>query len=154
MRVWRFDDQTEGCSGGCSFGNDANTVPKLFGDVRYNFVHWVSDLDVADGPGFAGFTPSLNDPRTGERISTVINIADFPIYDYYLTELDYYLNTIGAEQTVTNGQWPAINTACVVGDTYPLGGLVDATIETDHNEISTVYDKMQLYMHKPSTTYG
>jgi hypothetical protein len=156
MRVWRFDDQTDGCTGGaCTFGNDANVVPKLFGDVRYNFVHWVSDLDVADGPGFAGFTPSLNDPRTGERISTVINIADFPIEDYYVTELDYYLQTIGAEQTLSaNGEWPAIGGSCIVGDTYPLGGLVNATIETDHNEISTVYDKMQLYMHKPSTTYG
>ncbi len=176
MRVWRFDDMTEGCGaapsqsfsepGGCYFGNDANPVPKLFGDVRYNFVHWVSDLDVADGPGFAGFTPSLNDPRTGERISTVINIADFPIYDYYMTELDYYLQTIGAEQPIqANGEWPAISTPCVVGDTYPLGGLVNtalttaeaaqqATIQSQHNEISTVYDKMQLYLHKDSTTYG
>jgi len=156
MRVWRFDDMTDGCAGApCMFGNDANAVPKLFGDVRYNFVHWVSDLDVADGPGFAGFTPSLNDPRTGERISTVINIADFPIYDYYLTELDYYLNTIGAEQPVdAAGEWPPITTSCIVGDTYPLGGLVDSTIQTNHNEISTVYDKMQLYLHKDSTTYG
>jgi hypothetical protein len=167
MRVWRFDDQTDGCTGGpCTFGNDANPVPKLFGDVRYNFVHWVSDLDVADGPGFAGFTPSLNDPRTGERISTVINIADFPIYDYYVTELDYYLQTIGAEQTLqANGDWPAISGTCIVGDTFPLGGLSGAalataqgqqqqTIKSDHNEISTVYDKMQLYMHKPSSTYG
>jgi hypothetical protein len=167
MRVWRFDDMTDGCTGGpCTFGNDANPVPKLFGDVRYNFVHWVSDLDVADGPGFAGFTPSLNDPRTGERISTVINMADFPVYDYYLTELDYYLQTIGAEQLLqANGEWPAISTACVVGDTYPLGGLTDAaltaaqaaqqsTIASNHNATSTVYDKMQLYMHKSSTTYG
>jgi hypothetical protein len=156
MRVWRFDDMTDNCTGGpCTFGNDANPSPKLFGDVRYNFVHWVSDLDVADGPGFAGFTPSLNDPRTGERISTVINMADFPLYDYYVTELDYYLQTIGAEQNVdATGNWPAITTPCVVGDTFPLGGLVDSTIATQHNEISTVYDKMQLYLHKDATTYG
>jgi hypothetical protein len=156
MRVFRYDDRTDDCADGpCAFGNGAASVPKLFGDVRYNFVHWVSDLDVADGPGFAGFTPSLNDPRSGERISTVINIADFPVYDYYVTELDYYLQTIGAEQAVdANGEWPAIGGSCVVGDTYPLGGLVDSTVATDHNEISTVYDKMQLYMHKPSTTYG
>ncbi len=162
MRVFYFDDQTDGCVDAatskltdCAAGNHANPVPKLFGDVRYNFVHWVSDLDVADGPGFAGFTPSLNDPRTGERISTVINIADFPLRDYYLTELDYYLQTIGAEQPQdAMGEWPPIPGTCVVGDTYPLGGLVPGTVATQHNQISTVYDKMQLYLHKPSTTYG
>jgi len=152
MRVFQYNDDTSG-----AFGNGTGPA-RQFGDVRYNFVHWVSDLDVADGPGFAGFTPSLNDPRTGERISTVINIADFPLYDYYVTRFDYYLQTIGAEQQLdATGNWPVINSACYVGQTYPFGGLdlsVGGVVQTQHNEISTVYDKMQLYLHKPSTTYG
>lgn len=79
--------------------------------------------------------------------------------------LDYYLQTIGAEQTITNGEWPQITTPCIVGDTFALGGLTDTPsapltaaqeqyIETYHNQISTVFDKMQLYMHKSATTYG
>ncbi len=166
MRVWRYDDMTDGCAGGsCTFGNDANPVPKQFGDVRYNFVHWVSDLDVENGAGFAGFTPSLNDPRTGERISTVINIQDWPLDDYYETMLDYYLQTIGADPALTNGEWPTVSASCVVGDTFALGGLTDVPVNpltaaqqqyimTYHNQISTVFDKMQLYMHKDAETYG
>jgi len=41
--------------------------PREYGDIRYNFLRWVSDEDLQDS--FAGVTMPGFDPRTGEIIN-------------------------------------------------------------------------------------
>src|SRR5262249_12042853 len=63
-----------------------------YGDVRYNFIRWMTDIDV--GAPFMGVAQFVPDPRTGEALSASINIADFPLKEYVAQRLDAYLTTI------------------------------------------------------------
>jgi hypothetical protein len=63
-----------------------------YGDVRYNFIRWMSDLDI--GAPFIGVTQFVPDPRTGEALSASINIADFPLKEFVAQRVTAYLQTI------------------------------------------------------------
>ncbi len=63
-----------------------------YGDVRYNFIRWMSDIDV--GAPFIGVAQFVPDPRTGEALSASINIADFPLKEYVGQRIDAYMETI------------------------------------------------------------
>lgn len=73
---------------------DENGTPKgrQYGDVRFNFIRWMSDLDV--GAPFIGVEQAVPDPRTGESISASINIADLPLQEYVAMRVDAFLETI------------------------------------------------------------
>jgi hypothetical protein len=63
-----------------------------YGDVRYNFIRWMSDIDT--GAPFIGVAQFVPDPRTGEALSASINIADFPLKEFVGQRLDAYMETI------------------------------------------------------------
>ena len=73
-------------------------APRQYGDVRYNFIRWLTDKDSEDL--FAGVAQFVTDPRTGETLSASINLNDFAIKDYYVQRIDFYLQQVGASEGV------------------------------------------------------
>ncbi len=137
-------------------------APRQYGDVRYSFLRWVSDMDMQSF--WAGVTQFVVDPRTGEALSSSISFNDFAIKDYYVQRIDAYLQMIGAAATDGTmaddgqvhvgvnavGEWTNPG-ACKDGDTMPI---VDATVAANHNGSSSLYQKMQVYLQKPAGQYG
>lgn len=140
--------------------------PREYGDIRYNFLRWVSDKDMQSF--WAGVTQFVVDPRTGEALSSSINFNDFAIKDYYVQRIDAYLQMVGAAATDYDPSKPApddgkthvgVNSAgewidpgaCKDGDTMPI---VAATAATNHNGSSALYQKMQIYLQKPPDQFG
>ncbi len=127
----------------------AGQPPRQYGDIRYNFLLWLNDRDTQDL--FAGVTPSVNDPRTGETISSSITMSDFAIQDLYVQRIDAYLQTIGATQGInTPGMWTDLG-PCQDGDVAPL---VPATVSANHNGQSSLFQKIQTYLQRPAANFG
>ncbi len=127
-------------------------TPRQYGDVRYNFVRWLSDKDSQDS--FAGIAQFVTDPRTGETLSASININDFAIKDYYVQRIDFYLKSVGASLDINSPvPWsdPASGATCKDGDVMPI---VDEVVAAKHNSNSTLIAKMQDYLQKPVASYG
>jgi hypothetical protein len=128
--------------------------PRQYGDIRYNFLRWVSDEDLQDA--FAGVTMPGFDPRTGEIVNEGIEFNDFAIKDYYTQRIDTFLQSVGATPTDpatgqaltvnSPGEWPT--GSCTTGQTQPL---VSATLIANHNAQSTLFTKMQQYLNLHST---
>jgi hypothetical protein len=130
---------------------DAAGPERLYGDPRYNFIVWHSDLD--NGSGLLGVMQPFADPRTGEQISASVNVWEGPFKDSVQQRLDLFLQTVGAEYLLPSGEfddtkYPA---TCMDGDTIPL---VPADIAANFNAQSTVYSKMQAYLQRPFATNG
>jgi hypothetical protein len=137
-------------------------APRQYGDVRYNFLRWVSDEDMQSF--FAGVTQFVIDPRTGESLSSSITFNDFAIQDYYVQRIDAYLQMIGATPTDGTttpdgqvhvgvnavGEWVPQG-ACTTGSTMAI---VPSTVAANHNGNSSLYQKMQVYLNKPAAQYG
>jgi hypothetical protein len=117
--------------------------PRQIGDVRYSFIRWISDLESGGFPTLA-VTQFVPDPRTGEILSDSINVYDWAWRDYVLARLDYYEQSIGAVNWGNPGP-------CQDGDTIPL---VPATVASNHNGNSTLFQKMQQYLQRPVAQYG
>ncbi len=137
------------------FGDGAGP-PRQMGDIRYSFIRWISDIggtnDGETGNGWTGVTQFVSDPRTGETLSTSINIQGFPVMDWAVAHIDYYMQTIGAyPATNPDGSWMDGPAGCQDGDTMPL---VPDTVANLHNGNSTVYAKMQQYLQRPVQDYG
>jgi hypothetical protein len=170
MKIMHFDDDTV-------YGDHASSNPKQFGDVRYRFIRFITDFDSSPS-GFLGITEPLSDPRTGENLTATIGIANYDIPDLIEARLEFYLDTIGGNggtqqdnpyQINTNGDFAFTpKTGCsaaTVGAMLPLTTSPSTTsvpadnsnggaVQLNHNGISTVFAKMQGYLHKPLTTYG
>jgi hypothetical protein len=162
MRVMHSDDDR-------AFGDHASQNPKVFGDVRYSFIRFLTDID-STPPGLLGVTQPLSDPRTGELVSNTVNITNVDVADLYISRLEFYLETIGGVgPKQTDNPWAIANdqfvntpkSPCAVGDLLPLGAVpggidnsLGGAVQTNHNAISTVFQKMQQYLHKPLSTYG
>jgi hypothetical protein len=153
-----YDDET-------TFGDGllnqpgAPQLPRQYGDVRYSFIHYVSDID-AD-TGWLGYGPSASDPRTGEILNATVNIADSTA-TALAYQIDFYLQTLGASQglgyTANNApsEWPSTPPglsagSCTLGQTVPLNSSV---IGSNHNGNSSLFQDIQQYMGKPAATYG
>jgi hypothetical protein len=168
MHIWHNDDLS-------TFGDHKSPNPKVFGDVRYGFIRFISDIDV--GQTFLGVTEPISDPRTGELLTATINIQNFYVQDFYTTRLEFYLESIGGNGSsqsnnpygIKGNDWAFTPTgACTAGDLLPLSTMVgvnaagvakadnslNGAVQLGHNAISTVFQKMQQYLHKPLTTYG
>ncbi len=153
--------------------NDATTLGdgagpvREYGDPRYNFLNYHSDLDEVGG-GLLGVMQPFADPRTGELISASVNIFNYNYQDALVQRLDLFLQTVGAEYLCDgssascpagefdNSKYPA---TCTIGETIPLvgatvTGAVDSAIANNFNRQSTVYSKMQGYLQKPFAQYG
>ncbi len=137
------------------FLNDKNlsdaqkAAGRQFGDVRYNFLRWMSDKDMQDS--YAGVTQFTVDPRTGESLSASIVFNDFAIKDYYAQRIDAFLQGMGASLNVNaSGDWKDGPANCKDGDTMPIvaGSL------TDYYAHDTLYTKMQEYLGKPTARFG
>lgn len=72
---------------------------RQYGDVRYNFIRWMSDLDI--GAPFIGVAQFVPDPRTGEALSASINIAEFPLKEFVAQRVDGFLQTIMCNKSGT-----------------------------------------------------
>jgi hypothetical protein len=141
-----------------TFG-DAAGPAREYGDVRYSFVHWVSDIDA--NTGWLGYSPNSSDPRTGEILNANVNLSDAS-NKAMAYQIDFYLQGLGASQGLgysspggTPQDWPTtpagLSGACTVGASVPL---VNSVIEADHDGNSTLFTKMQQYLGKPAGTYG
>jgi hypothetical protein len=155
-----------------------------YGDIRFNFIRWMSDLDV--GAPFIGVAQFVPDPRTGEALSASINIADFPLKEYVAQRLDAYLQTImchaskveqadGVTAQVCAGlnsdaPWgpPLMETAETREDGVTVTKLVPMPETCQDGDVapivpstltktygkSTLFSKMQDYLGEPVQQYG
>jgi hypothetical protein len=153
MNFLNYNDAT-------TFGDGQGPV-RVFGDVRYSFVHWIPDID--ENNGFLGMAGGASDPRTGEILSAEVNLSDYVI-GAMAYQIDFFLKGVGASQgldyTDPNGnaqEWPptppgiGAKSTCTAGQTVPLQ---NAVIQSNHNGGSSLFTKMQQYLGKPAGTYG
>ena len=130
---------------------------RQFGDVRYSFIRWLSDRDFSSG--FSGVEQQFADPRTGETLSTSIEIADGLITEYAL-RFNAYLESVGANPDFLTDNWPSPpgGAACEEGDVS--GFVFDnpndpvANSVRNKNSASPLYGKMQQYLGKPVALWG
>jgi hypothetical protein len=141
---------------------DGTPIERKFGDVRFNMLRWLESQDQQSY--FAGVESGTVDPRTGEEVSSDIIFENFAIKDSYVARLDAYLQAIGASSGSPFSQtdWPAMpmdangkalscSTASDVGRSVPI---VPTTVIHNHNGQSTLFDKIQQYLYKPSGSFG
>jgi hypothetical protein len=155
-------------------------VTRQFGDVRYNILRWLESEDQQSY--FAGVTSQVVDPRNGETLSADIVFENFAIKDYYVAQIDAYLQSIGMSDP-NNGpfdstEWPKTVTtpkldangnevldssgnpvmvpvACsATGDVGHTVPVVPLTLVKSHNGNSTLFQKIQGYLGKPVSEYG
>jgi hypothetical protein len=125
--------------------DQGNTLERKWGDIRYNWIGWGPDYD--NGAGYSGVTSFTSDPRTGQILSTMINVQEHDYKDVFVQVLDAYLRSIGASDDVNSGaEWPHAGEACTIGD---VESITPSVAQSDHNNDS-VYQKMQLYMQRTS----
>jgi hypothetical protein len=139
--------------------NDAQGPVREVGDPRYNFIEWHSDLD--NGSGLLGVAQFFADPRTGELISSSVNVFEGAFQDTVQQRLEAFLKTVGAEYLQPNGDFndsamlpngqPAYPPGCQTGQVVPL---VPGDVSQILNRQSTVYSKMQNYLQRPFAQYG
>src|SRR5262249_30853197 len=128
--------------------SDGTPVQRRFGDIRYNFLRWVSDKDMQGF--FAGVTQFVTDPRTGETLSSDVVFNDFPLQDYYTQRILAHLSAAGAVATdPTTGAWKT--GSCQTGDVRPI---ISAQVVSTKTANDPLYGKMQQYLHKPIAQYG
>src|SRR5262249_19004929 len=121
--------------------------PRTFGDVRYNFVRYLNDVD--NQVGFIGVANFIADYRTGEILKSTVIVNESNLKDAYVQHIDAYLKSIGASDGLDNPtDWKT--GGCTAGETKPI---VNDTLIANHNK-STLFNKMQEYMHKPAGQYG
>jgi hypothetical protein len=136
-----------------TFG-DAAGPSRVYGDVRYSFYRWITDIADDTGNGYLGVTQFVPDPRTGQVISSSVNIQNDQLEDFVLTRLEFYLSTLGAmPATNPDGSWmdPPSGASCQDGDTVSFD---PATEDNQYIGNSTVFNKIQTYLHKPVNQYG
>lgn len=126
--------------------NDGN-VERHFGDVRYNFLRYMRDVD--NNTGFIGVAQFVIDPRTGETLKSTSIVNESNLKDAYVQRIDAYLKNVGASEGLDSPN-PWEPGSCTEGQTKPL---VSEVIRNQHNQ-STLFSKMQQYMAKPVSPYG
>jgi hypothetical protein len=148
--VRNFDDPTD-----LPKSSDGQTHVRQYGDIRYNWLRWISDLD--NGNGSLGSTWDGADPRTGQTITSNVVFYNFEFTDFVQARLEFYLQSVGAMPTNPDGSWPDGPAGCKDGDVIPLvPASTDTTASTlaARNSHSTLYAKMQEYMQKSVSKWG
>jgi hypothetical protein len=117
------------------------------GDVRHSFVIWHQALD-ANAPGLLGLGPPGSDPRTGEIISSQLNLYNIG-FDRYRFVIQSYLEDHGAEGKPEGNQpWEQI--ACNPGETLAP----QATPEQGSFLKTRLFDEMREILHSPDTGHA
>jgi Met-zincin len=119
-----------------TFGDGAGPA-REFGDIRYNFLRWISDPDTEDQ--YSAVTNVVFDPRTGEKFGEVITFNDQLLKDV-LYRIDAFLQTVGASGGLYNGKW-AIGACTADQQIVPL------QVINDRNATDTLFTKMQTYLN-------
>ena len=151
LSVLNYDDLN-------TLGDGQAMPPRQFGDVRYNFIRWETDLDT-DSP-FLAVTQFQPDPRTGQIISASINVAGAPIKDFAETRIAAYLQKAWGPDANGNPRNPfsdpppdpsnpsgMLSSSCTVGQTIPV---VPAYVQANIYAGSTLYQKMAQYLPPPA----
>jgi hypothetical protein len=136
---------------------DAQGPARQYGDIRYSFIRWESDLDT-DSPFFAA-TQFQPDPRTGEIISASINVADEPLKDYIGQRLQAYIEAVIGHDPSNpktdifadpppdpNNPGQTLPASCTTGAFIPL---VSSQVQANIFSQSTLYQRMAQYLPKP-----
>jgi hypothetical protein len=146
-----------------------------YGDIRYNFIRWMSDIDV--GAPFIGVAQFVPDPRTGEALSASINIADFALKDFVAQRVDAFLSTIMCNASYTDSN-PAVGHVCAgLNNDEPWGPplragpdgklvpypeqcqtgqiaeIIPSVLHKSYGQ-SSLYSKMQGYLGMPAEQHG
>jgi hypothetical protein len=131
--------------------NDGKGPTRNVGDPRYSFIQWHSDLD--NGSGLLGIAQFFADPRTGQAISTTVNVFEGAFQDTVQQRLEAFLQTVGTEFLTPTGDFDDSKypPSCTTGQTVPI---VPADVANILNRQSTVYSKMQQYLQRPFAQYG
>jgi hypothetical protein len=139
--------------------DDGTPIERAFGDVRFNMLRWVESLD--QQTAWVGNTGFIEDPRTGEMLTTDIVFENNQLKDYYANRIDAYLQSIGASPGLYAGNWgpspfaadgvTPLPTACTVGQTAPI---VPTILSQSHNGLSSLYQKIQSYLYEPASQFG
>jgi Met-zincin len=149
--IRNFDDPTD-----LPKTADGQVHVREWGDVRYNWLRWVSDVDSGGQTGVLADTSlSGTDPRTGENISGHIRFYNFNFTDFVQARLELYLQSVGALPTNPDGTWTT--GSCTEGQVLPfVAASTDTTAATlaSRNSHSTLYGKMQEYLLKPVAKWG
>jgi hypothetical protein len=119
---------------------DGKGPARNYGDIRYNFLRWVSDQDVQTT--FAGVTMPGFDPRTGEIINEGIEFNDFAVKDYYVQRIDAFLQQAGASGGLGTANW--VTGKCAAGQTNQV---VTPAAIANRNSSDTLYNYMQTYLN-------
>jgi hypothetical protein len=142
LTVLNYNDQT-------TLG-DAAGPARQYGDIRYNFIRWESDLDT-DSP-FAAVTQFQSDPRTGQLNSASINVAGAPLKDFVEQRIVAYLtkviggNPFSDPPPDPNNPGGTLPATCTSGQSIPV---VPANVQSYVYANSTLYQKMQQYLGAP-----
>jgi hypothetical protein len=151
LNVLNYNDQ--------STLGDGQGPERQYGDVRYSFIRWESDLDT--GSPFFAVTQFQPDLRTGQLVSASINVADEPLKDYIGQRLQAYLEQVvgyNPSQPATDlfanppldpsdpNHMKTLPTNCTSGATIPL---TTADIQANVYSQSTLYQKMAQYLPAP-----
>jgi hypothetical protein len=110
----------------------------------------------------------VTDPRTGETLKGMVTIYDQRVAlgaNSVGFQYDALLKTIGASEGLTtldddgnvvDNQWKALPEPCKNGDTLQPedARIVDAGYIKSHHNQSTLFNKLQQYLNKPSTLWG
>ncbi|MGD0524932.1 MAG: zinc-dependent metalloprotease, partial [Polyangiaceae bacterium] len=129
-----------------TFG-DAAGPSRQYGDIRYNFIRWESDLDTSSP--FIGVTQFQPDPRNGELVSASINIASAPLKDFVEARVEAYMTKVIGTDPFTdpppdpNNPGQTLPTNCTVGQTIPL---ITSSVQANIYATSTLYQKMAQYL--------
>ena len=140
---------------------DGKGPARQFGDIRYNFLRWISDLDAgAPGVGTIGATQQQTDLRTGRLLSASINFYNFPLRDFLSQHLQAYMEAVvgynpsdpTTDLFATPPPDPAnpgqfLAASCQSGQTIPLA---TAALHSNIYAQSTLYQKMAQYMPAPA----
>jgi hypothetical protein len=128
---------------------DGKGPAREYGDIRYNFIRWESDLDT-DSP-FMGVTQFQPDLRTGEIISASINIADGPLKDFLAQRTAAYLAKVIGSDPFTDPPADPANPgktlgSCKVGQSVPV---LPSSVAANVYSQSTLFQKMAQYLPPP-----
>jgi hypothetical protein len=136
---------------------DGQGPSRMYGDIRYNFIRWETDLDT-DSP-FLAVTQFQPDPRTGQLISASINVAGFPLKAYVEQPILAYITKAWGADASGNLRNPfsdpppdptsptgTLPTSCQAGQTIPLA---PANIQANIYAGSSLYQKMAQYLPPP-----
>ena len=143
LKVLNYNDQS-------TFGDGAGPA-RVYGDIRYSFIQWESDIDT-DSP-FIGVTQFQPDPRTGQLISASVHIVPSALHEYLTARVTAYLTKVLATNPFSDpppdpsDPTKTISSTCTSGQLLPL---LSTSVQSQVYANDTLYQKMAQYLSGPT----